>query len=523
MSSREYVQQVRKENERLRAGDIMYNICPQEGFQEKVCASDASILIIGGKRGGGKTIASLIAMARYVDNPRYTCYGFRKELDDIKRGLWQDSKKLFEKLATPTESDFKWTFPSGAFMQYSHLANEEEVDRRIRGASIHAMMVEELTQLQSKTFFTLLTSNRNSDGIPTKFVATCNPVGEKHWVYKLISWWIDKDTGRIIPERDGAKRYFFKYGEDISEMFWGDSPEEVYEAASGYIDKIWDKRLEAQGLSKLSLINSLTFIEGSYYENRIFVKKDPTYMARLAGKGERQNDRDLSGIWRDDEDAISLLTAADLDAMFNNTEQRTGRLTCVIDVALDHDGFTLAALDGHHIYDLEMYKKLGSMAAINLTMKFLEKNHVPLRNVIFDADGIGNYLKEPLKFEKGGAVAFKGNGSATDSAVWQNLKSECAEKFVMRVKEGGFSIDENLLERKYFGRTVRSYLEEDRLAIKRKMESNKFALISKAQMKQILNDKRSPDILDTCIMSEYYDILYGHSGGIRGLHLLKNF
>ena len=54
--SREYVARVREENERLREGEILYNICPQEGFQERVCASDAGILIIGGRRGGGKTI-----------------------------------------------------------------------------------------------------------------------------------------------------------------------------------------------------------------------------------------------------------------------------------------------------------------------------------------------------------------------------------------------------------------------------------------------------------------------------------
>jgi hypothetical protein len=521
--SHEYVEQVRRENEHLKGGDIMYNICPQEGFQERVCASDAGILIIGGKRGGGKTIGALIAAARYIDNPNYFFYGFRRELDDIERQLWKDATKIYGEVATPTKSSYLWTFPSGASGRFAHLANEEEIDRRFRGASIPCMMIEELTQINSETFFTLLSSNRNSDGIPTRMIATCNPVGEKHWVHKMISWWIDHDTGKIIKSRDGAKRYFFKYGEDISEIIWGDTQEEVYGGASGYIDKIWDTRLEALGQTKYNLINSLTFIEGSYYENRIFVKNDPLYLSRLAGKGERQNEKDLSGIWKEDDDSVSLLTSSDMQEMFQNTEQRNGIVTCVIDVALSHDAFTIAALDGHHLFDLEMYKKVGSMAAVNLVHRFLEKHHIPLRRVIFDSDGIGNYLKEPLKHDKGGATAFNGNASATDKAVWQNLKSECAEKLVMRIREGGFSISPELLDRKFFGRTVRSYLEEDRQALRREITSNKFALIAKTKMKNILNDKRSPDILDTCIMSEYYDILFARAGGIRGLHLLKNF
>ena len=67
--SREYVARVREENESLREGEILYNVCPQDGFQERVCASDAGILIIGGRRGGGKTIGMLLAAMRYIENP----------------------------------------------------------------------------------------------------------------------------------------------------------------------------------------------------------------------------------------------------------------------------------------------------------------------------------------------------------------------------------------------------------------------------------------------------------------------
>ena len=50
----EYIRQLREENLNADAGDRMWNIIPQEGFQENVLMHDADVLIVGGKRGGGK-------------------------------------------------------------------------------------------------------------------------------------------------------------------------------------------------------------------------------------------------------------------------------------------------------------------------------------------------------------------------------------------------------------------------------------------------------------------------------------
>lgn len=520
--SREYVARVREENERLREGEILYNICPQDGFQERVCASDAGILIIGGRRGGGKTIGMLLAATRYIENPNYTIHAFRKEEEDLRRGTFKSSKKIYSQIARITESSMMWTFPSGASAKFEHLHDEEQIDRRFRGVEIPTIIIDELPQVTSETFFTLLAANRNSYGIPNKFIASCNPVGESHWLYKMLSWWINPDTGRTIRERDGHKRYFYKYGNDITEIYWGNTPEEVYQQAAEKIDKIWDKRLEVMGRSKFDLINSLTFIEGNYYENRIFVKIDPQYLGRLAGRGERETEKDIQGVWRDEDDSISLIGIDDIQSMLTNTEQRDGNLRAVIDVALQRDGFVIGAFDGNHLFDLEIYKKVGSMAAINLVNKFLEKNHIPLRNVAFDSDGIGQYLKEPLKEGKGGAFAFNGNSSSTDSNVWQNLKAECAEKFVMGLKEVKFSISESLINRKYFGKKLSDYLLEERSAIRRKMNVNKFQLIPKTEMKKILGGK-SPDVTDMFIMFQVFEVLKPTKKGVKGLQYLMNF
>ena len=75
----EYVQQLREENIRLKAeGKEIYNHIPQEGFQEEVTIKDADFLLIGGKRGGGKSYISQYICFNYIENPQAAMYAFRK-------------------------------------------------------------------------------------------------------------------------------------------------------------------------------------------------------------------------------------------------------------------------------------------------------------------------------------------------------------------------------------------------------------------------------------------------------------
>lgn len=494
---------------------------PQEGFQENVCLNDADVLIVGGKRGAGKTFVMELAPLRFVDNPLFTVNGYRKEEDDIKRGLWNTSKKIYSNIATPKESSFRWVFPSGAVSTYEHLQNENEIDRRFRGVELPFIIVDEVTQISSNTFFTMLASNRNSLGIKNQFIGSCNPVGPKHWLHKFIEWYIDPDTKEIIPERDGKKRYFYKYGKHISEIYWGNSKEEVYEKAKDKINLVFDESLLEQGLSPLDLINSLCFIGGDYASNKIFIRKDASYLGNLAQQGGEQSIKDIKGIWDDYGDSESIFSNDDWEAVYENTYQTNGIRTAVCDVALSRDALTLGAFDGSHLFDIEYIKNVGSTTAFKLIERFLSKHHIPLRNFAFDSDGVGNYLKEPCKVGKGGAYAFNNNSASSDPAIWYNQKAECAEKFSIRVKEHGFSIDRDLLDKVMDGKTLREHLDEQKSVIRRKETTNgKYQLINKPEMKKLLGGKRSPDIIEMIIMHEHFNITKP-KGEFKGINFFK--
>ena len=517
----EYIKYLREQNLKLEADDVVRNWIPQEGFQEDVAECDADILIIGGRRGGGKTAIMQLSAMRYIDNPLLTIRGFRKEEGDIERGLWESSKKIYGTVAEQIKSDFRWIFPSGASSIYTRLQNEQEIDRRFRGVEMPVIIIDELTQISAKTFFFLLSSNRNTIGIKNTFIGSCNPVGPKHWVHKLLQWYINPETKRIIPERNGKKRYFFKYGKDISEIIWGNTKEEVYAKAKDYIDAVFDSSLEKQGLSPLSLINSLCFIEGKYSENKLFIRRDPNYLGNLAAVGGDTAERDIGGIWDDSDDTEALILPSEWEMMYNNTPQTNGIRTAVADVAFSRDYMILGAFDGNHLFDIEAFNAVGSETAVKRIDAFLERNNIPYRYFAFDADGPGVALKEHFKVGRGGAIAYNNNSAASDSQVWYNLRAECTDMFVVRVKECKFSIDPSLLKRSYGGKTIIEHLDEERECIRRKFTDNgKFQVISKAEIKKILGKKRSSDITDMIRMHEVFNKVI-KKGSFKGLSNLR--
>ena len=231
-------ERVREDNlRRKRDGERIYSLCPQPGFQEKVLTTQADIKIVGGKRGGGKTWVGLYEFLPYIFNPDVNGYGFRKYEDDIARGIWKSSKQVYRWLGSPADTSFEWKFLNGrgATMKMEHLQDPKKIADRFRGVEMAFVLIEELaehTRDDLDVIFDLLASNRTTSGVRPKFICTCNPVGKSNKLRLLLDWWIDPDTNRAVPERDGKVRYFYRYGKDVSEMVWGDTPEEVYNNAA---------------------------------------------------------------------------------------------------------------------------------------------------------------------------------------------------------------------------------------------------------------------------------------------------
>lgn len=505
----EYIQKLRRDNlERKRDGKKSYNLIPQAGFQEKVLTLDADIQIVGGKRGGGKTWIGLFKALPYIFIPDVNMYAFRKFEDDIARGIWKSSKQVFRGFGTPADSYFSWSFLNGrgATLKCEHLQDPKKVSDRFRGVEMAYILIEELaehTRDNMNTLFDLLASNRSTAGVTPRCVCTCNPVGKSNKLRYFLDWYIDPDTDTIIPERDGKIRYFYRYGEDISEIAWGNSWKEVYnqDSVRGKIDRL----CQDTGQTPQEFITSLVFIEGDFSDNQILHAADSKYMNRIAARGGESTTNDIVGVWKDVDSGTSLVSIQDMENFFSNTEQKgdgVRRASC--DVAIVGDFFVIYASEGRHIVDMDAWFGEFSDAVIPFIEHFLEKNGVRKRNFTFDANGLGVWISNHTAFRE--SVPFNNKSASSDPKLWNNLKSESAEKWIKEVHQGMWSIDTALLSKKFTDKKGKMFslsqrLMEERLALKRKDNTGAtFEIISKQQMK--LEVGHSPDFIEGLIMFE---------------------
>ena len=504
----EYIQALRKENlERKRNGKSIVNLIPQSGFQENALLQDADIKIIGGRRGGGKTWIGLFEFLPYMFNPDVFGYGFRKFEDDIARGIWRSLRPVFKPFGTLADSYFSDSFLTGrgATFKCEHLQDPKKITDRFRGVEMAYILIEELaehTRDSLNPLFDLLTSNRSTAGVKPKCVCTCNPVGKSNKLRYFLDWYIDPETDTIIPERDGKVRYFYRYGEDVTEIAWGDTPEEVY-MNTNCKDKI-DHICNETGQKPENIVTSLVFIEGGFQENLLLQAADPKYMNRISARGGESTSNDILGVWRDVDNGGCLVTADEMLSFFGNSERRDGTMRASADVALDGDFFVIYALDGRHICDMEAWNGIMSDDVVPFIEQFLQKNGVRKENFTFDANGLGFWLKRDSRFDA--AVPFNNRSAPTDTRMWDTLKSECADKFITNIKHNKYSIDERILNRKLRDKkgkvfTVKDRLVAERQALKRKNNQSRFEIIAKAQMKAEVG--HSPDFIEGLFMVEH--------------------
>lgn len=143
----------------------------------------------GGAAGGGKSIALLMGALQYIDQPGYNALLLRKTFKDLSQpeALIDISKEwLTNTDARWNQSDHKWTFPSGAVLQFGHMESEND-KYQYQGAAYHYVGFDELTQFTEGQYTYLLSRVRrrkaDADNFPLRVRGAANPGGVGHeWV-----------------------------------------------------------------------------------------------------------------------------------------------------------------------------------------------------------------------------------------------------------------------------------------------------------------------------------------------------
>ncbi len=189
-----------------------------------------------------------------------------------------------------------------------------------------------------------------------------------------------------------------------------------------------------------------------------------------------------------------LVTYDAINSIWTNTHAETGTKYITADIALHgSDKFILFVWDGWKIIDFKSVAKCDANEVTDIIKQMAEKHSVMRANIVYDADGLGSFLKGYLS----GAKPFNNGGSPLVDKQYKNLKSECGYALAKKINEGGIWIDVDI----------------NRTEIIRELEvlqaynldaDGKIQLLPKAKIKEIIGN--SPDYLDALIMRMLFSL-----------------
>lgn len=463
-----------------------------------------------------------------IRNTHYQSILFRKNKDDFST-IENESRRWFRGLGKYNKSkdDMTWNFSTGAKMAFgTYDMAIRDFDDKYRGQQYAYIGIDELPQMPFEYLRILMSSNRNSVGVRSRILGTCNP-DPMSWLRKFIDWWIGKEDtiysdgmkhperkGLPIPERDGVVRYCFMNGASVDDIVWGDTPEEVYEQCKNEIDEAWDDDLAKDGYDKVSFaVKSVTFIRASIKENKALLRNDKGYISSILNKTPEERAKEWDGNWDVVQMGNDIIQAYHMEKIFANahmTGDQVKRATCDI-AGTGGDNCVTWLWIGWHIADVFVCRR-DPYTTVSLLRAKLHEWGVLEQNFAYDLNGMGQVLKggfpKAVPFNNQEAVAER------DKGLYDNQKSQCAYKFAERTQQTGWSIEHTLLYRKYKvageTRTVRDILLKERKCIKQDVakEHKGWCLIHKEQMKHKGVVGHSPDFFEALFMREKFELMH---------------
>ena len=158
----------------------------------------------GGAAGGGKSEALLIDAAYGIEHASYRAILFRRTFDELKKSLIDRARDFYPHLGgVEHKTDHVWTFPTGAQIGFSHMAELTDY-KRFDSAEFQFVGFDELTSFHREQYVFMASRLRSSKGLRSRLRWATNPGGVGHaWVFARFAPWLD-----TRPEYDGPRADF---------------------------------------------------------------------------------------------------------------------------------------------------------------------------------------------------------------------------------------------------------------------------------------------------------------------------
>lgn len=186
----------------LTTGPVNYLWTPFPGMQERALAAAEFEVLIGGAKGPGKSDLLLIGATRQTNKERYKAL-ITRETGPQMRELIDRTHRLFPKLAGKPAwngSDRRWTWPSGATLQFEAIATVEDVER-IMGQEWSYVGQDEVGNIPDERIVDLVQAEIRSPDptIVRMWRGSANPGKAGHaWIKRRFITPCGKDGCRVI-------------------------------------------------------------------------------------------------------------------------------------------------------------------------------------------------------------------------------------------------------------------------------------------------------------------------------------
>lgn len=406
-------------------------------------------IVYGGGAGGGKSWLGaewLLQCSYHIPTSRWFI-----GRNNIKDTL-QSFLVTFNKVAKVHNfTDYKPTqngieFKNGSFIEYLDLSfypYKDPLFERLGSKEYTGGWIEEAGQIHHLAFDVLKSRIgrhlNNEYKLTPKLFVTCNP--KKNWLYKEV----------YKPFKQGNLSKDFAFIQSLS--------------SDNY------------------------FLTSDYIESLKSIKDKAT------------KERLLYGNWEYDNDPNALIEYDAILDLFTNSHVKKGKSYISTDIALQgSDRFVIGSWSGLNLKIINDYNKTDGKEVVDSITSLKNDTKTPNSRIVYDSDGVGNYLSGYLK----GAKGFINNGKPVSiknkNIQYQNLKTQCQYKLAEYINERKIYISAKLSEE-----TKKLIIEElEQLKSYQTDRDGKLKTVPKHILKQTLG--RSPDFLDMLTMRMLFEL-----------------
>lgn len=484
------------------------------------------------------TFAGFMKALEGLGSPNYTARLISKRLQDSKKGgsIIRDAKLIYDGFAGceftageyPTAMWPQWNTAIQLIHANFNTDNpsewEEYKDYAKKSQSSYYYW-DELTEIKDyKAFSYMFSRNRDNSGYGPCTVASFNPEHE-HWTTEFLrlAGYIGDDY-YAKPEMYGKIRYFAQKGDEITDIVWGDTREEVAKMAGLELTK----EEMAGGMTVEKLVKSFTFLSGSAMSNMMLVNATKGgSVSNLYNVGETERRKLKDGYFGPSTKSSLTISSKMVESLFSNPIDSSGDMFATLDVAggkqqiistvkgeeKKPDNCVMWIWKGLTAIKIEIFD--GTLNELVDWIKYtLNKYGIPMRNFAFDAIGIGYFLASftdgiPIIGNSRAITEYDSAGNPITLGSYFNLRSQLMDKCAVLIETGAMTcaVDKNTIIPHGKNKTPKKLIDamqEEKNIFMKDVKNKKLYYRSKEEYRDRF--KSSSDIFDAFVNRAIFEL-----------------